>query len=129
MWVYKGRIDVVLLENRLRAMGLVSEWKAFAAYTADYLGMPQEALPVYENAVKWHRKADWIQSFILKTENFGHNHDSGYLRKYPYLIRKVCSLGIRICDIAHHMRIFPWDSMRFFPMIVINGLRSAANAK
>lgn len=129
MWTYKGSIDVALLKNRLRAMGLVSEWKAFAAYTVYYLGMPQEALPLYENTVNWHRKADRIQSFILKTGNFGHNRNSRYFSKYPYLIRKVCSMGVRIGDLAHHMKIFPWDSLRFFPKIIINGIRSAANGE
>lgn len=129
MWKYRNDINLSLLERRLKSMGLMTEWKAFGDFAVDYLGIPADALPLYDNAGKWHRKADRIQSFILKTGNFGHNRDSSHFSKYPYLIRKVCSLGVRIGDLVHHMKIFPWDSLRFFPRIVINGLRSAANGE
>ncbi len=50
-------------------MGLMSEWKAFAALLVDYLGMPVEALPVYDPDRKWSRKASRILSFVLETGN------------------------------------------------------------
>ena len=43
----------------------------------------------------------------------------------PYLIRKCISMGRRIGDLINHARIFPLDSLRFFPRIMFNGLRSA----
>ena len=55
----------------------------------------------------------------------GHNRDSSYFEKYPYIIRKVCSLGRRISDLYRHARIFPLDSIRFLPRIMFNGVVSA----
>ena len=35
-------------------MGLMSEWKAFAAVAVDWLGMPVEAIPLYSSNRKWY---------------------------------------------------------------------------
>jgi len=125
LWTYRDSIDVVMLERRIRLMGLMSEWKAFAAYSVEFLGMPTEAMPLYDLKTKWMRKAMRIQRFILRSGNFGHNRDMRYYEKYPYLIRKMISLGRRIGDLCRHALIFPWDSIRFLPGIITNGIKSA----
>ena len=38
---------------------------------------------------------------------------------------EVFSMFRRIGDLINHARIFPLDSLRFFPNIMFNGLRSA----
>ena len=45
--------------------------------------------------------------------------------KDPYVIRKCFSMGRRIGDLINHARIVPLDSLRFFPRIMFNGVRSA----
>lgn len=125
LWTYRNNIDHELLEHRLEAMGLKTEWKAFGAFAVDYLGMPADAMPLYSRNKKWKCKAGRICSFIIEVGNFGHNRDKSYFSKYPYLIRKAISFGRRVEDLYRHARIFPLDSVRFFPRIVINGVRSA----
>lgn len=125
LWKYRSNIDVALLEKRLRKMGLMTEWKAFGAFAVAYLGMPADAMPLYSEDAKWKKKADMICAFILEVGNMGHNRDMSYFDKYPYMIRKVCSMGRRCRDLIRHARIFPLDSLRFFPRIMFNGLRSA----
>lgn len=125
LWTYRDTIDVKKLETRVKKMGFVSEWKAFAAFTVEYLGMPVEAMPMYSSDKRWKRKATRIGSYILQDGNFGHNRDTSYFSKYPYIIRKVISFGRRIGDLFRLSRIFPWDSVRFLPSIVIVGLKSA----
>ena len=129
LWTYRETIDKSLLEKRLKAMRLVSELKAFASFSVDSLGMPVDAMPLYDPSPKWKRKASRIQDFILKVGNFGKKRDLSYYKKYPYLIRKCISLGMRIGDLCRHSVIFPLDSFRFFPIIVFNGLRSAARGE
>ena len=129
LWTYRDRIDGKLLENRLREMGLVSEWKAFAALAVDSLGMPVNAMPLYDSGCRWSRKASRIQSFILEVGNFGQNRDMSYFEKYPYVIRKVISFGRRCGDLCRHFRIFPLDSIRFFPSIVFQGVTSAVRGE
>ena len=129
LWTYKDSLNSGLLESRIRKMGLMTEWKAFAAFAVDYLGMPSEALPMYSPDKKWKRKTDKISTFIMEVGNMGHNRDMSYFQKYPYLIRKVCSMGRRCGDIIRHVRIFPLDSLRFFPYIMYNGLKSAVRGE
>lgn len=125
IWTYRSKLDVTLLERRLRNMGLMSEWKAFGAFAVEYLGMQSDVMPLYSADAKWKRKADKICSFILEVGNMGHNRDMNYIKKYPYLIRKTCSMGRRCGDLFRHAMIFPMDSFRFFPYMMFNGFREA----
>lgn len=130
LWTYRSEIDVALLEKRLRSMGLVSEWKAFGAFAVEYLGMPPEAMPLYDGRSgkddeKGKKKARLIMEFVMEVGNFGHNRDRSYFSKYPYVVRKVISMGWRIGDLFRHARIFPLNSLRFFPNFMLNGLISS----
>ena len=129
LWTYKDTLNYGLLESRISAMGLISEWKAFAAFAVDYLGMPVNAMPLYSSEKKWKRKAKRICSFIMEVGNMGHNRDMSYYNTKPYLIQKAISVRYRCVDILRHMAIFPLDSIRFFPRVMINGLRSAARGE
>ena len=125
LWTYRNEIDADLIEKRIRQMGLLSEWRAFGAYAFEYLGMPKEAMPLYSPDKKWLKKAKRINKFVLSVGNMGHNRDNSYFQKYPYAIRKLVSMGRRVGDLINHTRIFPLNSFRFFPKIMINGLMSA----
>ena len=107
-------------------MRILEVWKGFAAYAVTYLGMPVEAMPLYDSTVCWKRKADRIQDFILEVGNMGILRDTSYYSKYPFLVRKTISLARRVGDLCRHASIFPMESLRFFPKMMFNGLRSAA---
>ena len=129
LWTYRDVIDTTLLVKRLRKSGLTTEWKAFAAFAVDYLGMPKETMPLYAPDAKWKKKAEKIYSFIMEVGNFGHNRDRSYFEKYPYVVRKVFSMWCRCEDLIRHARMFPLDSLRFFPSIIFHGLKSAARGE
>jgi len=129
LWTYRDSLDVAKLEGRLRRAGLMTAWKAFAAFAVEYLGMDAAAMPFYSDAAKWKRKASCIRRFVMSVGNMGHNRDLSYYEKYPYLIRKCISMGQRVGDLISHARIFPLDSLRFFPRIMFNGLQSAARGE
>lgn len=129
LWTYRSDIDVEKLEGRLRRTGLMSEWRAFGAFAVEVLGMDAEAVPFYSDAAKWKKKATRIRDFVLMSGNFGHNRGHSYFEKYPYLVRKCVSFGRRVGDLARHARIFPIDSLRFFPCMLVNGVRSAVNGE
>ena len=129
LWTYRDSLNYGLLEQRIKRTGLVSEWKAFGALAIEYLGFPKGSMPLLNVGVDLNAslkgKADRIMEFILKSGNMGHNRDMSHFSKYPYLIRKCVSMGRRISDLINHARIFPLDSLRFFPRIMFNGVRSA----
>ena len=112
LWTYRETIDRKLLEKRLRMMGVMTEWKSFAALAVDYLGMPVEAIPYYSDSRKWSRKAQKIMTFILETGNFGHNRDYSYYKKYPFVVFKAISFWRHIKDFGRYFVIFPLDAIK-----------------
>ena len=128
LWTYWETIDVSLLESRLREMRLLSEWKAFAAFAVGMLGMPVEAMPLYDTSSRWKRKAKKIEEFVMKSGNLGYNRETN-LSGRSYVSKKAHSMGRRLSDSFHHARIFPLDSLRFMPTIMFQGLMSAARGE
>lgn len=118
LWIYNQSIDHNLLEKRLRNMGVMTEWKAFAALAVDYLGMP-----LYTPDKKWKRKADKIVKFIIKTGNFGHNRDYSFYQKQPFIARKITSFWRHNKDIIYYFSIFPKDSLKLWVNMVANGIK------
>lgn len=118
LWTSRGQIDVTLLESRLRRMGLMPEWKGFAALAAGYLGMPVDAMPLYSVAPKYRRKADRICRLILQTGNMGHNIDQSYRTKYPVLVAKVITFFRRLGEFARLTVIFPENVVGFWARYV-----------
>ena len=129
LYTYRDSLNCELLEILVRRAGLMSEWKAFGALAIEYLGFPKDSIPLLnvndDLDANFKKKADRIMEFVLKSGNMGHNRDMSHFSKYPYLIRKCVSMGRRIGDLINHARIFPLDSLRFFPRIMFNGVRSA----
>ena len=123
MWTYRDKIDIRKQEARIKKAGIMTEWKAFGAFAVEYLGMPEEAMPFYSVDAKWKTKAEKIKEFVFNVGNFGHNKDTGYMKR-PYLVRKCISMGRRIGDLWRHARVFPLDSLRFSFAIMYNGVRS-----
>lgn len=126
LWKYRETVDVDLLKKRLLSMGLMTEWWSFGSLAVEYLGMPEHAMPFYSSNKRWKKKAEKIIAFILEVGNFGHNRDMSYYDSKTYLKRKAISLWRRIEDVCRHTTIFPVDSLRFFPCMVFNGIRSMA---
>lgn len=133
LYTYKDTLNYGLLEQRIKRAGLMSEWKAFGALAIEYLGFPKGSMPLLnvndDLDANLKRKADRIMEFILKSGNMGHNRDMSHFSKYPYQIRKCVSMGRRIGDLINHARIFPLDSLRFFPRIMFNGIISAVRGE
>lgn len=131
LYTYRESLNIGLLELRIKRAGLMSEWKAFGTFSVNYLGMPIEAMPFLNvnECTSLKKKADRICRFIMEVGNFGHNRDTSYYGKYPFVVRKAISAWRRTKDLFHHTMIFPLDSLRFFPYILWNGLRSAARGE
>ena len=112
IWTYKDSINHQLLASRIRKMGVMTEWKAFAALAVNYLGMSAEAMPFYSPEGRWYSKADKVMQFVLETGNFGHNRYYSYQHKYPYVVYKAISAWKHIEDFGRYFDIFPLDAVK-----------------
>lgn len=125
IWKYADEIDAGLLEKRLFEAGLMSEWRAFAALTVDWLGMPAEAMPLYCGDIRWSRKGDRILADVLRKGNFGRNERGCSGMQRAYLVRKFVSAGRHLGELLRHFFIFPCDSVGFFGGVLLTGVDSA----
>ena len=123
IYTFGKDIDSAVLENRLREAGIMTEWKAFAALAADFLGMDSAAIPFYSAEKKWSRKARRIISYILETGNFGYNRDNSFRRK-SFLVRSVVSFWRYTVDSAGHLLVFPRNTISVWFRMVWNGIRT-----
>jgi len=112
LWTYRTELDLQLLESRIKKMGLLTVWKAFAALAVDKLGMPKEAMPFYDES--FSKKGQRVLARIMKSGNMGHNNDLSYRSKYSGMTYKLVALWRRIKDFAGFTMIFPIDAPRFF---------------
>lgn len=118
MWTYRSKLDLQLLESRIRRMGLMTEWKAFASLAVDTLGMPVEAMPFYDPQYK--AKGSRVLERILKSGNFGHNNDLSYRTRYTGASYKIVASWRRFVDFASLVPVFPMDAPRFFLTYMFN---------
>lgn len=111
---YREEIDVQLLERRLRDAKILTEWKGFAALAVDFLGMPAEAMLLYDDATKWRKKADKIRDLILKSGNFGRNKDKSYRANSSKVKSLTITFWRRVKEFAELTTIFPSQTPRIF---------------
>ena len=118
LYTYREKLDLRLLEERIKRMGLMSEWKAFGALAVDYLGMPVEAMPMFGSSVQEFKgKAERILEFVLECGNFGHNREKAG--------GKIHSAWMKMKDFARHAKVFPLDSVKFLCHFLIDGVKLA----
>ena len=129
LWTFRSDININLLEQRLRKMRLISEWRTFAALAVDYLGMPAEAMPLYAQDRKWSKKGYKVLSLIIETGNFGHNRDMSYIKKNTYVYRKTKSFAYLLKDSTRRITIFPIDSIRVLVKKLLFGVNMIIKGK
>lgn len=122
LWTYKDTIDFVLLERRIREMGLMSEWKAFAALAVNSLGMPVEAMPFYD--IRYKIKGEKVLAFVLETGNFGQNRDMSFRQEKVAVSRRWKTFLHITSDTLKQFSIFPMDSVRVWFGMMVVGLKS-----
>ncbi len=125
LWTYQGDIDINLLKSRLREMGLMNEWKCFASFAVEYLGIPEEVMPLYESKKQFRKKAERIKSLIMEAGNFGHNKDLSFHHKLPRFLQPLETLLRRLGEFARLTLIFPRNAPKFFFYYVRNSTRTS----
>jgi len=95
LWKFRDKIDVALLEKRLKRAGLMDEWRCFATLSVEYLGMPVEAMPLFDEQFKV--KGSKLVGFILKEHS-----------------------GNKFKETWRLVNIFPWKTLSYLPSIFLN---------
>ena len=110
--VHKRDIHPVILETRLRDLGLFRVWQTFTGFAQEYLGCPAEKLPLAAAPDAGRNARIW--RYVRHCGNFGKNVDRTR-KKEPYLVRKIHSFWrLVVADRLRHFPVFPRESVRFF---------------
>ena len=98
LYTYRDSLNYGLLEKWIRKAELMGEWRAFASLAVDFLGMPEEAMPLFNlnDNLNHNKKAEKLTEFIL----------GGYSGK----VKDTWRMG----------KIFPWHTFKFLPSIFLN---------
>ena len=123
LWKYQNDIDHMMLERRIRKMKLMTEWKAFASLAVEYLGMPQEAMPLFVKSNYYSSKALNILKLILETGSFGLKKDNSYRGNHSKIVENSITFKRRLCEFSKTGKIFPLNSLRFFVSYSINRIK------
>lgn len=110
IWKFYDSIDIDLLKERLKIMGLRKEWEAFAYLAVNTLGMSETVMPLYTSSNSARKKSELILKRVFETGNFGVNFDTSYQRDYPFLIRKAISWRRHTSGSAKLIMAFPKNS-------------------
>lgn len=121
LYTYRKSINLQLLESRIRKAGIMTEWKAFSSLAVDYLGMPVEAMPMYDSG--FSVKGSRLMKFILETGNFGLNRNNSYRNSQSFIVRSMGSLWRYTKDTFNHIAIFPLDSIKVWGRMVVRGVK------
>ena len=121
LWTYRLKLDLQLVESRIRKMGLMSEWKAFASLAVETLGMPVESMPFYD--ARFKDKSEKVLRRVLKSGNFGHNNDLSYRARYSGITYKIVAAWRRLKDFASLVPVFPLDAPRFYVTYVMGKVK------
>lgn len=123
LYSYKDSLNYGLLENRLKKMGLVTEWKAFYNLTSRYLGMPDlvqgSGLMVKDSRLD--KKADRIMQFVMECGIFGHKRSPN--KGKTRIGKKAASLWRRTADSFRHFATFPKNSLKIWWYMVCTGFK------
>ena len=122
LWTFRRNIDSRHLELQMHKMCVMREWKSFAAFVVEYLGMPIDSIPFYSSSIIWRQNAEKICDYVLTVGNFGLNI-SRLPSPHFVFVRKVLSFFEIIRYSFHHILYFPISSIRFFLYQVWIGLR------
>ena len=117
LYTYRDSLNYRLLESRIKRMGLMTVWKAFGSLAVNALGMPREAMPMYDS--RYNGRGERVLERIMKSGNMGHNNDLSYRAKYSGLTYKLVAFWRRINDFSGFTMIFPVDAPKFFVYYVL----------
>lgn len=123
LWKYRDSLNKELIESRIKKAGVTTEWKVLASIAVDSLGLPIDAMPMYDSRFK--DKGVKILEFIIEVGNFGHNRQLCYTMEQSAFVRKFNITKMQLKDNLRLASIFPLDSLRFFSSFFLFGIKKA----
>ena len=120
LYTYREKLDLRMLEQRIRKMGLMTEWKALYNLANKYLGMPDFGDGLMSHDSRYDKKSERLMEFVMEVGNFGHNREVDWSNG---LKRRAMLIWHRITDTIKLSRVFPIDAPKFLLNYACDGVR------
>ena len=124
LWTYRDSLNHGILKSRIKKAGLMTEWMTFAAFAVEYLGMPVEAMPFYDESPKYSKKAKKLATLIIESGSLKANSDNGYRNNEPKWKAHFITFCKRFGEFVRIARIFPVNSPQFFVTYAFNRFKA-----
>ena len=125
--MHRAQIDREKLRADLKMLGVTRIWQVFGAMAVDFLGCPQDSMPLYDR--KYTRDGAMILQYILRSGNFGFYDDRLQNRPRNFYLGKLYSFWGQTQMILRNLRMFPEESLRALPVLVKGGMRRVKHKK
>ena len=120
LYVHHHQINQEQLTAHLKRLGVTKIWKIFGAMAVNYLGCPQEYMPLYDS--KFSKDGATILQYILRSGNFGYFDDRLQNRPKNFYLGKLYSFWGQIQMILRNLKMFPEESLRALPVLIQGGM-------
>ena len=120
LYVHHHQINQEQLTAYLKRLGVTKIWKVFGAMAVNYLGCPQEYMPLYDS--KYSKDGATILQYILRSGNFGYFDDRLQNRPKNFYLGKLYSFWGQIQMILRNLKMFPEESLRALPVLIQGGM-------
>lgn len=113
-----GRIDTVLLQQRLEEMKLTEVWHVFGCMAVQHLGLPEDEMPFFDSS--FGRRAQRLLSYLLVE---GDNREFKFERSTNPLLKKAATVRYIFRKFFRLLPIFPGIATRTFFHSITGGMK------
>lgn len=122
-----GKVDLDYLQKVLYDMKLMKQWQVFGNIAVDFLGLPPNEMPFYND--KYKVLSEKVLKLIMIEGNFGKENLKGYNRPKGYFAGKFYSLSKRVQRNYRVFRLFPRDAFMHLGKVFCWGIAAVFNDK
>ena len=128
LYVMNDQIDQDRLYKDIKYLGLNKVWSVFGTMAVDFLGCPQEVMPLYNP--QYAHQGRRILRYILDSGNFGFHDQRTKSNSRYYYIRRFKAFTGHIQMMFRNIIMFPKEAFYSLPYFLKDGLqRTFANRK
>ncbi len=119
LYTHKGDIDRTELLKDIEYLGLTKVWSVFATMAVDYLGCPEEVMPLYNNRYK--KDAKRLLRFILDSGNFGYYDKRIQTTSKNILVQRFVAMKGHLGMQFRNIITFPEEALYGIPSFFKDG--------
>ena len=121
LYTHKDDINRTELLKDIEYLGLTKVWSVFATMAVDYLGCPEEVMPLYNNRYK--KDAKRLLRYILDSGNFGYHDKRIQTTSKNLFVQRFIAMKGHLEMQFRNIVTFPEESLYGIPFFFKDGFK------